>query len=185
MWSHLCRESLLLLGHDYQTLLRRGKPAPPLAAAASPPARSSAPSTPAPTPLIKSQVYKSSKQSPIRTIIDSFASDGTVPKALEAGADAANIPEIFRSVEAAVLPPPARAEVKKSVASVRGVGEKLQSLAWTYVPKPVVDLLNEWGAWWTTERISMVVNGSLPSREMDALVIEGEYGRNSWLAINL
>jgi nucleoporin NDC1 len=42
------------------------------------------------------------------------------------------------------------------------------------VPVWVVDVVGWWKEWWRTERLSKVVEGSLPRRELDIVVIEGQ-----------
>ncbi|KIL60341.1 hypothetical protein M378DRAFT_26563 [Amanita muscaria Koide BX008] len=116
LWSRLVRESLLLLGKDYQLLLHRGNPpatpAPAASAASSVQAASSLPFQVTPVKLISqpSSAFKPVQGSPMRSVVDSLASDGPLAKAVdlvneEAETVASKVPELFRSVRGAVGPP--------------------------------------------------------------------------------
>ncbi|TFK65917.1 hypothetical protein BDN72DRAFT_844963 [Pluteus cervinus] len=181
LWSRLVRESLLILGRDYQLLLRRGKPEPPPSATPAP--QPVAPKTPFPaTPqrILRTNIYQKTKESPIRTVVDSFASDGSFVKALDEGAEAASLPELFKSVEQAVLPASAKAEVAKNVEEVQGLVAKLRKNWWSMVvdcagrvaPASISGPLGVWAKWWTEERTGRVVEACLPMRELDVVVIE-------------
>ncbi|KAF5353752.1 hypothetical protein D9758_008654 [Tetrapyrgos nigripes] len=182
VWSHLCREILLLLGHDYQLLLRRGAP-PPLKPIALPAASTSSPAEiPAtPTRLIQKPIFKSSKPSPIRSVIDSLASDGSFPKAIDEGAESVHLPELFRGVENAVLPrlEKGKGDAKKSVdgawGTVSNATKPLRggfiSVINAYAPVPIRNLLKAWGEWWDVPRVSRTVESSLAFRELDVLAV--------------
>ncbi|KAF9466851.1 nucleoporin protein Ndc1-Nup [Collybia nuda] len=181
LWSRISRESLLLLGNDYQLFLRRGKSPPTVTPA--PPAKPSTPVNPTigtPTPLLRTPIYKSSKQSPIHTVMASLGSDGALARALDEGADATNIPELFRSVEAAVMPAPAKEEVKKNVDAATGIVTRINTDIWTSMSKVLQSMVPVWAAeavtgvhvWWAKERVSKVVQGCLPNKEVDLAVIE-------------
>lgn len=184
LWSRIARESLLLLGHDYQLFLRRGKPlvAPTITSPPKAPV-SVNPAIATPTPLLRTPIYQSSRQSPIRTVIESLGSDGPLAQALDEGADAANIPELFRSVEAAVLPTPAKEEVKKSVDAATGVIARIKADVRASLSRKLQSVTPVWAAdvaagirvWWTKERVSKVVQVCLPNREVDVAVIEGAF----------
>jgi nucleoporin NDC1 len=192
LWSRLVRDSLLLLGEDYQLFLRRGKPL--VVETAPPPPKASSPVNPAiatPTPLLRTQIYQSSRQSPIRTVIEALGSDGPLAQALDEGANAANIPELFRSVEAVVLPTPAKEEVKKSVEAATGVVARIKADAREVIlrnmrevtPEWVVDWAAGFRVWWTKERISKVVQTCLPNKEVDVAVIEGQFSEQWCLTV--
>lgn len=180
LWSHLVRESLLLLGNDYQLFLRRGAPppppAPPVALPKAPPA--APPSTP--VALLKKPIYQSAKQSPIRAVLNSLASDGSLVQAVDASAEAAHIPELFRSVEAAVLPPPD--EVQKGVEDVKGVvgfvrgkvDKTVGGIVRSFTPSVLVGAGEHWQGWWREERLSRAVTACLPAGELDVLVVDGQ-----------
>ncbi|KAK7442719.1 hypothetical protein VKT23_015965 [Stygiomarasmius scandens] len=179
IWGHLCREILLLLGHDYQLLLRRGAPAPPppVVPPAPAPQPTGIPSTPA--KLIDKPIFKSSKPSPIRSVIDSFAADGSFPKAVEEGAESVHLPELFKGVESAVLPTLERGkgEVKKSVDGALGAVTRplrggITGVVHAYAPVPISDMLKGWQEWWNTARVGRSVESTLPFRELDVLAVK-------------
>ncbi|KAJ3514507.1 hypothetical protein NLJ89_g2337 [Agrocybe chaxingu] len=179
VWTHLARESLLLLGRDYQLFLRRGKPAPP------PPVPEPVkpkvvvgPQIPT-TPLVRQRVFKTTTESPGQAALDALSSDGPIAKVLEAGADATHVPELFRSVETRVLTSPIAEEAKKNVQSAKGLGGKakdgavsfIRKQASKYVPGPVKEIAARVVAWTTNDRLSKVVEASLPYRELDVVVV--------------
>ncbi|KAK0443401.1 nucleoporin protein Ndc1-Nup [Desarmillaria tabescens] len=175
LWSHLCRESLLVLGRDYQHFLRRGAPPtipPPLAVATAaqpqPP-----PFLSTPVSVVKQLIYKQAKPSPISSVIDSLGADGSFAQAVEAGAEAAHIPDLFKSASTAL---PVPTEVTKSVEEAKdyfgNIRKSLGSAIHRYTPVAVQEAFGAWVNWWTRERISKVVEGSLSRRELDLLVIE-------------
>jgi nucleoporin NDC1 len=90
------------------------------------------------------------------------------------------VPELFRSVEARVLSTPVVKEVKKNVDSTKTVGSlkrDLASITATYARRYTPELLKEGCRqmidWWERERTSKVVQASLPFRELDVVVVEG------------
>ncbi|KAI0666450.1 nucleoporin protein Ndc1-Nup [Trametes maxima] len=185
MWSALARASLLTLGHDYQLLLRRGKPAPPASAAADTQAKPAVP-LPAPaTPLIRTKVYKPAQTSPLHAALDTFASDGPLAAAVSetAEAGASHIPELFRSV----MPTSPQATAGAAAGSVKKAEENVAALVkqtkgkWregasdalgALLPQGVVRTAGQVKAWWTRERVHRVAETSLPNRYMDALAVE-------------
>lgn len=204
-WSSLTREALLLLGSDYQLFLRKGGAAPagecacqifymlscvlsrivvPAPAPVPPP---KGPETPR-TPLIQKAIMnKSTRQSPLSSVLDSFASDSKLTQAFESTAEAgaSHIPEIFRSVESFVrVPPntPAKPKAIEGPALVESTKKALNGHVgrgkdWVggHVPKLVGEVVG-WGMdWWTAERVSKVVEGWLPRRDLDVVVIEGMF----------
>ncbi|KJA18284.1 hypothetical protein HYPSUDRAFT_45462 [Hypholoma sublateritium FD-334 SS-4] len=180
LWSFLARETLLVLDNDYQTFLRRGAPAPVVAAPA--PVRLTAIATPAiatPTPLLRQRVFKASVGSPGEAALDAFASDGPLSKAIDISASATHVPELFRSVEHTVVAPIAD-ETKKSVKNVADIGSKWKgkaaALASTievdYLPVRVKDVYGAVSDWMTRKRESRIVEASLPFWEMDIIVFE-------------
>jgi nucleoporin NDC1 len=186
LWSRLLREALILLGQDYQLFLNRGKAPPPAPPPPPAPAIAAAPPIPSiSTPLIKKPIYQSSKQSPIRTVIDSFASDGPLPQAVDAGVDTVHLPELFRSLEAVVLPPLAKeGEAKKGVEGAKGLmswiveaKDAASGVVGRNAPAWATDVMQRWVEWWTKERVSKVVEGCLPRRSLDVVVVEGKRSR--------
>ncbi|KAF8837216.1 hypothetical protein BDN67DRAFT_224805 [Paxillus ammoniavirescens] len=184
LWSTLAREALLRLGQDYQTFLRRGKPAPPAAV----PASAAAPKNPDPpsTPLLRQAIYKAPRQSPISKVLDSFASDSQPTKATDVVAaqvetrakDVVPIPELFRSVSApsAVTPAPVVGPTQQPVASssiiVARVKQECGGLVVKYSPPWSREVAARWHEWWTRDRINKVAETCLPNRELDALIIQ-------------
>ncbi|KAL0959063.1 hypothetical protein HGRIS_014363 [Hohenbuehelia grisea] len=186
LWSTLLKEGLLTLGKDYQLFLRRGvPPAPPAPQAAPAPKQPTAdpfPSTP--KKLIQKPIFQASRQSPIRGAIDALASDGPLAQAVDAGADAAHIPELFRSVAGAVGSPKPVAAAKEEAKKVADVGKGLVSRARAglganvygavsaYAPRSVNVAVEGWRTWWTKDRLGKVAEGCLPNRDLDVLIIE-------------
>ncbi|KIK69550.1 hypothetical protein GYMLUDRAFT_510341 [Collybiopsis luxurians FD-317 M1] len=180
-WSQLCRESLLLLGNDYQLFLRRGAPAPPPPIA--PPAPKAEPQIPAtPTPLLRKDIFQKGKSSPIRAVLDSFAADGSFARAVDEGAESIHVPEIIKSVEGAVLPrlEKRKDEVVKGVSGTTGTLTRIREImgggpaTWVdrYAPTIISRSSKRLGEWWLEERLSKTVEDCLPFRELDVLAIE-------------
>jgi nucleoporin NDC1 len=185
LWSTLAREALLRLGQDYQTFLRRGKPAPPAAV----PVSAAAPKNPDPpsTPLLRQAIYKAPRQSPISKVLDSFASDSQPTKATDTAAtqvetrakDVVPIPELFRSVSApsAVTAAPVVVPTQQPVASssiiVARVKQECGGLVVKYSPPWSREVAARWHEWWTRDRINKVAETCLPNRELDVLIIQG------------
>ncbi|KAF9556859.1 hypothetical protein CPC08DRAFT_72619 [Agrocybe pediades] len=182
LWNNLARESLLLLGKDYQLFLRRGKPEPaPLLPVAKP---TTVPATPfaTPAPLLRQRIFRAAPESPGQAALDALASDGPIAKAIDVGADATHVPELFRSVETKVLTSPVVEEAKKNVETAKGFGANFKStvisqllVVWKkYCPEQVQEICFRLLQWWEEERISRVVEASLPFRELDVLVVDEE-----------
>ncbi|KAI0055711.1 hypothetical protein BV25DRAFT_1903556, partial [Artomyces pyxidatus] len=177
LWSTLVRESLVFLGQDYQLLLRRGKPAPPPAPAPAPP-KAKLPELPT-TPLIRKAIFKTASNSPIRSVLDSFAADGAISQAVESSVEttAAHFPELFKAVESPLVKAKAEVEhVKNEVAPVvnapmRGVGIVRNAVA-SYTPRGVISTVRDCRDWWQRERINKVAEVVLPHREIDVQIIE-------------
>lgn len=183
LWNFLARESLLLLGQDYQLFLRKGKAeAVPLPPVIKP---STIPQTPfaTPAPLLRRRVFKEMPDSPGQAALDALASDGPIAKAIDVGADATHVPELFRSAETKVLSSPVVTEAKKNVETAKGlrshwkvtVASSLLSIWQKYAPEHLQQVCTRVGEWWEKERISKVVESSLPFRELDVLVVDGEF----------
>lgn len=180
LWGFFVRESLLLLGQDYQTFLRRGKPVP--APAAPPPPKPKIeldPKIVTPAPFLRQRVFKATAESPRLAALDALASDGPIAKVVDAGADATHVPELFRSVEKQVLASPAGEEGKKIANNALAVNNRLNaqlaSLSHhlvTNVPDPLKDTFGRLTRWWSKERLSKVVEASLPFRELDVVVLD-------------
>ncbi|KAF5389266.1 hypothetical protein D9757_003532 [Collybiopsis confluens] len=177
-WSQLCRESLLLLGNDYQLLLRRGAPAPPSAEPA-PAAKQQLQMPATPTPLLKKDIFRKGKSSPIRTVLDSFAADGSFAQAIDEGAESI---QLLKSAEGVMLPQleKSKADVVKSVSEAtetvtyfrETLGGKLFNFADRHVPGSVSASLTRLREWWSQERFSKTVEGCVAFRELDVLTIQ-------------
>jgi len=138
--------------------------------------------------LIQTPVFRSGKKpvSPMRAVMDGLASDGALAQAVGAGADAAHIPELFRSVEAAVSPGAPVTKEKQPVQvggadkwTVRGMGGwvsgRVKVGLQRVVPGEVSRNVKELDGWWRKERMSRVVQTRcLPCSELDLVVVEGE-----------
>ena len=182
LWTFLARESLDLLEHDYQLFLRRGQPLPPVVD----PVPSRAVFQPTslvatPAPLLRQKIFRSAQESPIQATLNALGADGPIAKAVEAGAEATHVPELFRSVEARVFSTPVAKEAKKHVDSTKTIGTRLKGelilITTTYATRYTPELLKEGCRqiidWWGRERTSKVVQASLPFRELDVVVVEG------------
>ncbi|KAH7929157.1 hypothetical protein BV22DRAFT_1057443 [Leucogyrophana mollusca] len=170
LWSTLVRESLLRLGADYQTFLRRGKPPVVVAGAPAAPAK---PANPPSTPLIRQAIYKPPQQSPIGSVLDSFASDSQ----LAGAADQIHVPELFRSVAAPLAAvtasTPAVSAPKPTVHSMIGrVKQEAWGFAARYCPPWAKEASAHWADWWSRERVNKIVESCLPNRDLDALIVE-------------
>ncbi|KAI9462554.1 nucleoporin protein Ndc1-Nup [Boletus coccyginus] len=189
LWSTLARDSLMRLGHDYQTFLRKGAPAPAdVPTLAVPPKTLQPPST----PLLRKAIYKAPQQSPISKVLDTFASDSDLSKAADAVASEivtrvteAPIPELFRSTSlppvAAPPPPtitPAAATPRLYLigAYVSRAKAQCQDLVVKYSPPWYQQVVAEWDAWWSRDRINKVSEKCLPNRNLDALIVEALAG---------
>ncbi|KAF9219115.1 hypothetical protein BS17DRAFT_790045 [Gyrodon lividus] len=182
LWSTLAREALLRLGHDYQTFLCRGKPAPPTAVSVS--AAVPKPSDPPSTPLLRQAIYRAPRQSPISKVLDTFASDSdlskatdAVPTEVEKRAKDISMPELFCSVS---VPPIitatpvvsiAQPVASSSVLSAR-VKQECRGLAAKYSPSWSREVIARWHEWWTRDRTNKVAEMCLPHRELDALIVQ-------------
>ncbi|KAI0051541.1 hypothetical protein FA95DRAFT_1485201 [Auriscalpium vulgare] len=178
LWSVLVRESLLFLGKDYQLLLRRGKAAPPPAAAPIVPQKPKGPDVPA-TPLIRKVIFKTQSNSPIASVLDSFAADGALTQVMQTSVDTttAHLPELFKAIESPVAKAKAEvAVIKSEVAPVVNAPARTLSFlkkTWNaYTPRAVSSVIEEVTEWWRRERLNKVVESALPHREVDALIIE-------------
>ena len=118
-------------------------------------------------------------------VMDGLASDGALAQAVEAGADAAHIPELFRSVEAAVSSGPVTKEKRPAGVdgaknwTLRGMGGwvsgRVKVGLQRVVPEEVFRNMKELDGWWMKERMSRVVQTRCsPYLELDLVVVEGE-----------
>ncbi|KAI6156590.1 nucleoporin protein Ndc1-Nup [Pisolithus tinctorius] len=186
LWSTLTRAALLRLGHDYQTLLRRGKPAPP-----SPPPPVAAPATvsnPPSTPILRQPIYKPLQQSPLSRVLNSLGSDSDLSKAteevakeVETLAKDVHVPELFRSVTASATSAVPASTAAISVAQnpptspsslITSIKQGCCGHLVKYGPPRSREICTQLNEWLARERIHKRAEMSLPNRELDALVIE-------------
>lgn len=137
---------------------------------------------------MRTQVLKPSMSSPLRSALDTIASDGPITAVMSSTAEAgaSHLPELFRSV----MPshPPAivakaeavvesaikkEQELQKYVPSPEQLKEDLHHAVGRYTPAAATRLTARFGKWWHTERIYRVAEASLPNRKMDGLAIDG------------
>jgi nucleoporin NDC1 len=186
LWARFTRESLLLLGKDYQLFLRGGNPEPPAVAPVQPPPALNLGSvTSSSVPLLRKRIFKSTGEDALETTLDALASDGPIPRAVDATANAVDLPEIFRSAESKVVPQATKQEVQKAAENGKGFMEttkrrirEFASRAYKkYVPPVVTEYFEIGLGWWMNDRTNKIVEKSLPSRELDIVVIEG---RSPW-----
>ena len=184
LWSTLARESLLRLGQDYQTFLRRGAPAPAEEPALTAVTR---PTPPPATPLLRKAIFKAPQRSPMSRVLDTLASDPDVSQASDAvvpevGARVGDtpIPELFRSTSSASapsppLPPPAATPPQPSVFEACMAGAKTQCQNWIVQHSPAWsrEVAGEWNMWWGKDRIHKLTEKCLPNRALDALIVQG------------
>ena len=136
-----------------------------------------------PVQVIRGHIFRSGgKSSP--TILDAFAADGPIAAAVDAGAEAVHVPELFRSLEAKLPLIPAKTgeEVKQDsnlkprlLARLKAeLDTAVRSASEKHVPVHVRDLWQEWRLWLKAERTSKVADVCLPFRELDVVAVEGK-----------
>ncbi|KAG0696162.1 nucleoporin protein Ndc1-Nup [Suillus ampliporus] len=182
LWNVLARQSLLRLGQDYQTFLRRGAPiTPPVVVVPAAPK----PKDPPSTPLIRKAIFKAPQQSPLGSMLDSVASDSELSKAAEAvagemeeRASQMHIPELFRSVApssvaasaaTAMAARPTPSIISDLITQLRG---RSRNLVVSRCPNWLKQSAMRWNKWFYRERLNKVVEVCLPNRELDALIIQ-------------
>ncbi len=108
-------------------------------------------------------------------------SDGPIS---HTNANAIKIPKIFLSeFQVEAMPKVTKQEVHKGVENVNSVMEttkrRINEFACVvysnYLPSSVTEHLDGWSAWWGNDRMSKNVEKSLLWRELDAVIIEGEF----------
>ncbi|KAI6105938.1 nucleoporin protein Ndc1-Nup [Pisolithus croceorrhizus] len=177
LWSTLTRAALLRLGHDYQTFLRRGRPAP---LSSPPPVTTPAVTVPNPpsTPILRQPIYKPLQQSPLARVLNSLASDSDLSRATEevakevkTAAKEAHVPELFRSVAVSATSAIPTSTVVTSIAHnpPTTLSSFILFIRQRCYSALIYGQLNEW---LVRERIHKRAEMSLPNRELDALVIE-------------
>ncbi|KAJ8591574.1 hypothetical protein M405DRAFT_814190 [Rhizopogon salebrosus TDB-379] len=182
LWNVLARQSLLRLGQDYQTFLRRGVPITPVTVAPAAPPK---PKDPPSTPLIRTAIFKAPQRSPLSSMLDSVASDSKLSKAAEAVTDGVeeratqmHIPELFRSVapSSVVAPTAVATPPSPTPTMISGLIVQLKARSGVLVadrcPVWMKETAIRWNEWFYRERLNKVVETCLPNRELDALMIE-------------
>ncbi|KIY65317.1 hypothetical protein CYLTODRAFT_400625 [Cylindrobasidium torrendii FP15055 ss-10] len=144
MWPTLCRESLLLLGHHYQHLVRRG--VAPLPIVAPPPVPKPVEITATPVKMVRQSVFKSDSPSRASQLIDNLAGDSN-----------ADLPESFAKMPDALA---------KRVSEASSVSLSRFKPA---VPTPASVAATR--HWYTRERQDRVAESLLPYRKLDLLVV--------------
>jgi nucleoporin NDC1 len=159
LWSKFVRESLVLLGQDYQIVLGRGRaPAPtsPPAPAPSTPSTSQIPGTP--THLIKKSIYK--------TDPNTTAGNNTL------AADAIRIRDSLQSslLQTGFLWKLWSGAVGWLHAQIYALGNRLYV---RFVPVLVREAIGDFTKWWRRERVHKTVEACFPRKEIDKLAIRG------------
>lgn len=107
-------------------------------------------------------------------MVDSLASGGDLSLAVDEAVS--EVPELFRSVGAAVTKPVENAATP-SVPKVKGLYVLLKTKTTNVIesntPPVVLKVLGGVHTWWTNDRLRSVVQGSVPGRETDTLVVQG------------
>jgi hypothetical protein len=128
---------------------------------------------------LRKQIFKPQTGTPVKNVVDSLASGGDISRAVDEAVS--EVPELFRSVGAAVTKPveKAVAPVVPSVSGVKGLPVVLRAKAIDVVnsntPPAVLKLLGGAHSWWTKDRLKSVIQGTVLRRETDELVIQGSY----------
>ncbi|KAF8344848.1 nucleoporin protein Ndc1-Nup [Amanita rubescens] len=189
LWSHLVRQSLLLLGHDFQALLHRGQPPPPSPASSatqpSDAAKKAGPTTPFPSTPIKfvstsssafkplgsstgptGQQQRPSWATPARAVAECLASDGPLARAVEEGTDeveevVGKVPELFRSVLRSSTPAKREgAPLPAAAAAKQNGGDGMGG-----------GVFNNY-EWWTRERVHKLVENGVSNKDLDLVVFD-------------
>lgn len=142
-------------------------------AAPGPKPKSGGPVAPA-TPLIRKPVFRNTSSSPLHSVVESLAADGTVTQALEHSLDTtvAHLPDLFKSTG---RPAPVAA-VQKTVATVKAARPTLLEKIPTptgLIPQKVQVATKELAEWWSRPRASRLADSIVPNRETDILIAEG------------
>ena len=165
LWSKFVRESLVLLGQDYQILLGRGR------APASPSPSAPAPSTPSisqipgtPTHLIKKSIYKTDSNANSRSISDALAAD--------ASASAIRLRDSLQSnlIQTGFLWQLWSGAVGWLHKQICGVSNRLYV---RFVPLLAREAVGDFTKWWRRDRVHKRVEACFPRKEIDKLAIRG------------
>ena len=115
----------------------------------------------------------------MKNVVDSLASSGDISQAVDEVVS--EVPELFRSVSTAVTKP-----VETVVAPVPPPGPgagglhavlvtKATEVVKNNTPPVVLGVLGGVHTWWTDDRLKNVVQGTVPRRETDGLIIQGSF----------
>lgn len=113
-------------------------------------------------------------------MVDSLSSSGDIPRAVDEAVS--EVPELFRSVSAAVTKPveKAVAPIAPTVPEVKGLPaalrEKTIEIVKNNIPPAVLDVCGGVHLWWSKDRLKDVVEGTVLRGETDALAARGSYG---------
>lgn len=128
---------------------------------------------------MRKQIFKPQTGSPVKNVVDSLASGGDLSLAVDEAVS--EVPELFRSVSAAVTKPvetavapitPSVPEVKRFPAMVR---TKVVEAVKSNTPPIVLEVLGGVHSWWTKDRLKSVVQGTVLGRETDGLIVQGSH----------
>ena len=112
-------------------------------------------------------------------MVNSLASSGDLSRAVDEAVS--EVPELFRSVSAAVTKPVEKtvAPVIPSVPKVRGlpvvIKAKTIEIVKNNTPPVVLGVLGRVHSWWAKDRLKSAVEGTVPRRETDAFIVQGSY----------
>ncbi|KAH8107286.1 nucleoporin protein Ndc1-Nup [Phellopilus nigrolimitatus] len=156
LWATIVRQSLLLLGTDYQAFLHRGSLPSTQAQPALAPKMRNKTETPS-TPIIRSPVYKMPQASPIGQLADTISSDGPVAFLISSG-----LPT-FSWTPSNLLKYNASNFIKCTISSpcYSVFSRHLVSSAGRNV-----------ATWWTRERKDKAVRKALRNPDLDCMIVE-------------
>lgn len=113
-------------------------------------------------------------------MVDSLASTGDISRAVDEAVS--EVPDLFRSVGAAVTNPVEKAVVPviPSVPEVKGlpvvIKAKMMEFVKNSTPPAVLSVLDVAHSWWAKDRLKSIVEGTVPRRETTASIVQGSHG---------
>jgi hypothetical protein len=113
-------------------------------------------------------------------VVNSLASSGDITLAVDEAVS--EVPELFRSVSAAVTKPVEKvvAPIVPTVSEVKGfpalLKERSVEIIKSNIPPALLNVCGGVHSWWTKDRLKDVVEGTVLRRETDAFVVRGSYG---------
>ena len=115
----------------------------------------------------------------MKNVVDSLASGGDISQAVDEVVS--EVPELFRSVSTAVttpietavapVPPPGPRDERLHAALMAKIAEVVKN----NTPPVVLGVLGGVHTWWTDDRLKNVVEGTVPRKETDGLIIQGSF----------